>query len=370
MPFLSAARLRINLGALKSNIDTARSRLGPGPLICLPVKADAYGHGMIPVARAALEAGVQWLAVSEPSEGAALREAGIKAPILLLYQSLPLDLDEIIALDLVPLVHDREFIEECRGAAERAGKQLTVHLKVDTGMGRFGCRPEEAAPLAGLIASSPRLRLGGLATHFSAADSPEADDLAYTQEQIRRFKEAASAVKAAGINPGLLHGANSGALCFHQDSYFDMVRPGLFLYGYSPSPSLAAEPLMALTSKVVSIKKVLQGEAVSYGRTWIASQDTCIGIIPLGYADGFSRSLSGRHRVSIRGRTYPLVGRICMAHCMIDLGPSPEVQRWDEVTIFGNGHGSAADLADLLGTIPYEITCTIHPRVPREYYPC
>ena len=367
----------IHLNRLKKNIEAARKIIGPHPKICLPVKADAYGHGAVPVSQAALKAGVEYLAVAGAAEGRELREAGIKAPILLLSQALPEELKEIICNELTPLVSDNDFIEEAALAAQRENKSLGLHLKVDTGMGRLGCRPEEAVKLAAKICSLKKLKLEGIATHFSVSDSKDngstgADsDFSYTKDQIRKFKDAVNSIRKAGIEPGIVHAANSGALVLHNDSYFDMVRPGLFLYGYSFPENLPQEaeiePVMELKSVLVSIKKVKKGEYVSYGRSWTAKRDTFIGIIPTGYADGFPRALSNNHSILIRGRAYPLTGRICMDQCMVDLGTEPEVKRWDEATIFGPGFINAKDIADKINTIPYEITCNINKRVVREY---
>ena len=362
-----ATRAIIHLDNLRSNIAEARKKIGPHPKICLPVKADAYGHGATPVSRCALEAGAEYFAVADVSEGSELRAGGIAAPILLFSQALPGELPEIISLELTPLVSDAEFIETAAVAAEWAKKQLTVHLKVDTGMGRLGCRSEEAARLAAKIVSSAYLRLGGVATHLSVADSLEDGDLAYTKNQLNRFREAVASIRKAGIEPGIVHAANSGGLAFHEDSYFDMIRPGLFLYGYSPEGGPATLPVMELRSAVVYIKKARKGEAISYGRTWTAPEDTYIGVIPAGYADGFPRLLSNNHSVFIRGKAYPIAGTICMDQCMINLGAKTEVQRWDEAVIFGPGFLTAADMAKKCGTIPYEITCNINKRVPRDY---
>jgi len=364
---MQAARAIIHLENLRRNILAARNKIGPHPKICFPVKADAYGHGVVPVSRCALEAGVEYLAVATLSEGMELRAAGINAPIMLLSQTLPEDLPDIASHEFIIFVSDDEYIEE---AAKTAGKKLTVHLKVDTGMGRLGCRPEDAAKLARKIASSPVLSLGGMATHLSVADSPAPDHIAYTKGQLRRFHEAVDSVKEAGIDPGIVHAANSGALVFHEDSYLDMIRPGIFLYGYLPQGApagLSAEPLMEFRSKVVLVKKLKAGESASYGNIWTADEDTFIGVIPGGYADGIRRGLSNNHSVLIRGKACPLVGRICMDQFMVNLGPETEVRRWDEAVIFGPGFITAGGIAEKLATIPYEITCGINKRVPRVY---
>ena len=366
-----ATKAIIHLDYLRENIEAARKKAGPNTKICLPVKADAYGHGSVAISRCALDAGVEYLAVSDLGEGAELRAAGITAPILVLSQALPEELPGIVSLELSPIVSDGEFIEEAVRAARQEKKRLSVHLKVDTGMGRLGCRPEDAVALAAKIVSQKELTLAGTATHLSVSDSLELGDMAYTKEQLRRFRESVAALKKAGIDPGLLHAANSGALVFHDEACFDMIRPGIFLYGYSPAASvrggLNSRPVMELRSAVVQIKRVKKGEAVSYGRTWTAPEDTLIGVIPAGYADGFPRLLSNNHSVRIRDRAYPLVGRICMDQCMVNLGSETEVQRWDDALVFGQGFITAADMAAKLQTIPYEITCNINKRVPRIY---
>ena len=362
-----ATRSLIYLDNFRYNIMVTRKKAGPHPKICVPVKADAYGHGAVPLALCALEAGAEYLGVATVPEGLELRAAGISAPILLFTQALPEELPDLISGDLSPFISDLEFIEIIGRETEQANKNLNIHLKVDTGMGRNGCRPEDAALLAEKIVSQKRLNLSGVATHLSVSDSSDADDINYTKEQLRRFQEAVASIKKADIDPGLVHAANSGGLVLHDDSYFDMVRPGIFLYGYSPSKLLISKPVMELRSKVVAVKKVRKGEAVSYGRTWIAEEDTNIGIIPVGYADGLNRLLSNKHTVSIGGKAYPLAGRICMDQCMVNLGPEAPVQRWDEVIFFGPEFLNAGDIAEKLKTIPYEVTCGINKRVPRVY---
>jgi alanine racemase len=369
---MRATRALVHLDLLRENIRAARKRVGEGPKLCVPVKADAYGHGALPVARTALEAGAEYLAAAYVQEGAELRAAGIEAPILLFFQPLEEEIPELIALDLIPLVSDPDFIDSLARIAGAAGKKLAVHLKVDSGMGRAGCRPAEAAGLAARIVSTGILRLEGVATHLAVSDSPEPEDLAYTRMQLARFREAVDSVKAAGFDPGIVHAANSGALVFHEDSWFDMVRPGILLYGYSPAGPdgpVPVKPVMELRSAVTLVKKLLRGESVSYGRAWTAPEDTLIGTIPLGYADGLRRGLSGKWRVNIGGKSCPLVGRICMDQCMVNLGPGGgRIRSGDEVTVFGGTvGGGAAQMADTLGTIPYEITCGIGKRVPRVY---
>jgi alanine racemase len=346
-----------------------REKVGLAPLICAPVKADAYGHGAVPMARAAIDAGASYLAVASVDEGAELRSAGIGVPILVLSLPLPEELVSAARLGLSLLLGDEDMVKEAAFAAEQAGEKLAVHLKIDTGMGRVGCRPEAASTLAAYITSFPSLVYAGTATHLSVADSRVLEDIRYTKKQLSLFTKSIESIRVAGFDPGIVHAANSGAVLLHGDACFDLVRPGILLYGYSPveHPPITVEPVMELITRIVLIKTMRRGEAVSYGRTWTASEDTRIATIPVGYGDGLPRGLSGNFSVCIQRRLYPLVGRICMDQCMIDLGNDTDIRRWDEVTIFGGKARSAAELAAKLCTIPYEIMCNINKRVPRVY---
>ncbi|AEJ20604.1 alanine racemase [Gracilinema caldarium] len=370
---MRATRAIIHLERLKANLAEIRKKIGPKTAICIPVKADAYGHGAVRIGIAAIKAGAKFLAVASVQEGIELREAGIVAPILLFSLPIPEELEDVVRYHITPLVPDTEFAHLVGKTAERLGEILPVHIKIDTGMGRIGCRPENILDLVEVITSYPSLHWEGTATHLSVADSLDTDDRAYTQKQLQRFSDAVDALCQHGYKPGILHAANSGAVVLHENSYFDMVRPGLLAYGYPPIPELAktvpVQPVMELQTHVVFMKKVYPGEAISYGRKWQASQETVIGTLPIGYADGLPRRLSGKLSLSIGGRRYPLVGRICMDQCMIDLGMDSPVRRWEPVTVFGGTEAdpTAAELSELLGTIPYEITCGINKRVPRVY---
>jgi alanine racemase len=352
----------------------------------VPIKANAYGHGALPIAKASLEAGAACLAVAAAQEGAELREGGIEAPVLLFSQPLFEEIPDIIENRLIPFVSDRDFALALHREAAARGLKIPVHLKIDTGMGRMGCAPAEAPGLAGYIAGLSALEYAGTATHLAVSDSAAPGDIACTRKQTACFREALAGIQAAGLNPGIVHAANSGAVLLHPDSWFDMARPGILLYGYNTveaeaagfapqsaplAASLAAplcvEPVMELRTRVVFIKKVKKGESLSYGRTWTAPQDTTIAVLPAGYADGLPRLASNKWQVVIGGKTCPLAGRICMDQCLADLGPETEVRRWDEVSVFGGPAPSAAALAEKIGTIPYEITCNVSGRVPRVY---
>lgn len=371
------ARAIIHLDRFTENINEVRARIGKNTRICVPVKANAYGHGAVEIAGASLEAGAYCLGVAALQEGTELRRGGINAPILLFSQPQPEEIPEILSAGLIPFISDISFADALNKQAAAERVKIPVHLKIDTGMGRLGCPAEDALSLAKHICGCSGLELAGIATHFAVSDSTENGDRAYTEKQTAVFKEIVNAVKSAGIDPGIVHAANSGAVILHPNTYFDMVRPGILLYGYKtaeeggganfPFEPIHAKPVMEFRSVVVMIKKIKKGETVSYGRTWTAPNDTNIGVISAGYADGLPRLASGKWQVVINGKTYPLTGRICMDQCMIDLEPEPEVKRWDEAVIFGGDAEDAGGLARQIGTIPYEITCNINKRVPRIY---
>ena len=370
---MRVARALIRLDSLKNNIAAIRNYIGAKPMICVPVKDDAYGHGAVKTAESALRFGADFLAVATVREGAELRDAGISAPVLLFSISLPEEIDELVKHNLTPFVCDREYTEMLGKAAKKAGVTLPVHIKIDTGMGRIGCKPESAADLAVFISSIKSLSCEGTATHFAVSDSTETDAVEFTQKQLALFNTALDAIRKAGLNTGIVHAANSGAILLHKDAYFDMVRPGILLYGYAPSKEtsgiIQSEPLMELVSNISFIKSVKKGESISYGGTWTADKDTVIGTIPVGYGDGFPRGLSNNFHVLINGKSYPIAGRICMDQCMVNLGDNTSVKRWESVSIFGGHHAlyTAADIAEKLNTIPYEILCNINKRVPRVY---
>ena len=367
---MRATRAVIRLDHLKWNLEQIRARTGAGPLVCLAVKADAYGHGIIPVGLAAARYGVDYLAVASVDEGVDLREAGSDLPVLLYSLATPEEMPDVVARDLTPILSDAQQVDAYAAEAARQGRRLTVHIKIDTGMGRIGCRPADAAELARRVAGSPSLLLGGVSTHFASADS---GDESYTRAQIRTFEESLASIRGAGVDPGIVHAANSGGVIAHPGSWYDMVRPGIVAYGHYPSGEqdrpLDLRPVMELRSRVVYVKQVEPGQAVSYGMTWRAPRRTWIATIPVGYGDGYNRLLSNRGRVLIGGESYPIAGRVCMDQIMVDLGPQLRVERYEEAVLFGYTPGAPGveELAGLCDTIPYEITCSITKRVPRVY---
>jgi len=369
-------RAIIHLDRFIGNIEAVKARIGQKRRICVPIKADAYGHGALEIAKTSLEAGAYCLGAATVAEGKELRNGGITAPILLFTQSNPAEIPDILTAGLIPFVSDEWYACALNEAA--TGKiKLPVHLKIDTGMGRSGCSVEESLVLAKFINNCASLELAGTATHFAVSDSTDTKDIAYTKLQLSRFNKAVDAIKNTGIDPGIVHAANSGAVILHPDTWLDMVRPGIFLYGYKnvqekeipdfPFEPIKAQPVMELRATVIMIKKLKKSETVSYGRTWTASQDTTIATLSVGYADGLPIHVSNKWQAVIGDKTYPIAGRICMDQCCADLGQSSDVRRWDEAVIFGGCAQDAAALAEAAGTIPYEITCNINKRVPRVY---
>lgn len=362
----------VDLSAIEANLRQVRSRVGDR-LVLAAVKADAYGHGAVAVSRH-LEAtkSADWLGVATVGEGVELRDAGVTLPILKLSGCFADEVDTALARDITLTVVDAETIDMVQAAALRAGKRATVHLKIDTGMGRIGEPSENAAQLAQRIDASYMLDLEGLFSHLAVADVPSHDS--FTHEQTQRFREAVIAVTATRGRPPIVHLANSAGVMAHPDTWCDLVRPGIMIYGSPPSTEIPVtvelRPALAWKTRVAFVKTVVPGQTVSYGRTWAAVRETRVATIPVGYGDGFNRRLSNLGRVLIGGQSFPVVGRVCMDQFLVDLGPASDIARGDEVVLIGaSGEESisATEMAETLGTISYEITCAISRRVSRRY---
>jgi len=371
----------IYLNNFRHNIRAVRSLYSKDVNICIPVKAQAYGHGAVRMAYEALEEGVQYIAVATVDEGVQLRKEGIACPILVLSLLDDSEIDALVSFRLSGLVHS---IDYCKKIAEKAAELKTeafVHIKIDTGMSRIGCKPELALLLARFIHSCSNLVLQGMCTHLSVSDSLLENDIAFTKKQIALFKQTVLAIQDCGINTGLIHCSNSGAVFLHPEACFDMIRPGIAVYGYFPDRSIAEymartypsfeglKPVMEVCSKIEQVKTINEGQEVSYGRTWKAEKKTRIATIPLGYADGLWRRFSPGVLLSINGNKYPIVGRICMDQCMADIGDSSDIKEGDTVIFFGPGEGcmTADDFAQIAGTISYEVLCAVGQRVVRNY---
>jgi alanine racemase len=363
-----STRAIVNLEAIAHNVRAIRERIGPARGLMAIVKADGYGHGAVPVAREALASGADWLGVTFPEEGLALREAGIKAPTLVLGLIRPEEARTVVEAGLDQTVASADVLQALDRAAARAGRKVAVHLKVDTGMGRIGVAPDEAVPLARQIARFRGLELFGVSSHLATADSA---DKSFAREQIATFERVLSDLKRAGIEVPLRHLANSAAILDLPEAWYDLVRPGIAIYGLYPSPevsrSIALRPAMTLVTRVAAVRTVPLGTSIGYGRTFTTrNAATRIATLPLGYADGLNRALSNRWEVVIHGERVPLVGRISMDMATADVSLVPGVEPGDEVVLFGEDP-TLDQMADRVGTISYEVACSIGKRVLRTY---
>jgi alanine racemase len=364
------ALARIDLSAVQRNCAELKRRLDQAEL-CAVVKADGYGHGAAPCARAALAGGASWLAVATAEEANELRRDGFRERILVMGALNAEELELALAASADVVAWREKFVSLAARKATGTAP-VSLHVKLDTGMGRLGTRePDEALSLVEMAADDERLALAGFMTHFATADEPDPD---FFDEQLGRFVAVAEQVKSAHPDC-LVHAANSAAVYRDRRAHFDMARCGIAIYGLDPFHEDPAErrlePALALESYVADVKPVEPGESVGYGRTWIAERQTSIAVLPIGYGDGYRRGLSNGAEVIVRGRRYPLVGTISMDNVTIDVGPDPEVGAGDVATLIGAQGGErilAEELARRLGTINYEVTCGIAPRVRRLHH--
>lgn len=366
---VSKSWVEIDLGAVVHNFLALRRRVGAGVRVMAVVKSDAYGHGAPQVSRALAEAGAEVFGVATVEEGVALREVGIDLPILVLGCIFKEEIGDIIRYSLIPNLCSEPLALEL---SRRAGDMVVkVHVKVDTGMGGLGVRPEEAIRFVEGVVRFKNLFLEGIFTHFSSSCQ---EDKGCTYEQIRVFKDILARLGALGIEIPLRHMANSGAILDVPMSYFNMVRPGLLLYGLYPSDkvrrSVEVRPVMTLKSRLAFFKNLCVGDTVSYERTFRASRPTRVGILPIGYDNGYSLSLSNKGEVVIRGRRLPVIGRVRMNHIQVDTTDLPEAEVGDEAILYGGQFPSAVsveDVARLTETIPYQVVCATGRTNPRVY---
>ncbi len=361
---------RIDLDAIARNTAALKARVGPDIELWAVVKANAYGHGAIPVARTVLAAGASRLAVARISEGIALRRAGLTAPILIMGYHAPAEAETAVAHDLTMTVNDDAFIRALDAQARNAGKRIPVHVKVDTGMGRFGRLPHELLPFLEQLSRFSHLQLEGLWTHFATADEA---DKTFARHQLDLFQEAAARARERYDIP-FLHAANSAAILDLPETWLDAVRPGIALYGLYPSAevsdSVSLHPALTLVSHVGRMRTLPPGSSVSYGRTFIATRPTRVALLPIGYGDGVHRLLSNRGRVLIRGQRAPIIGRVCMDNIMVDVTHIEGVQEGDEAVLIGRQGAariSAEEVAAWAQTINYEVTTSLLPRTARVY---
>ncbi len=358
----------VDLSAIAHNVQVTKKSLEAGTKLCAVVKADAYGHGAVPVAAAAVAAGADYLAVSMTQEAIELREAGIVAPILILGAMTPGHEKALIENNVTQAVFSLDTAKSLSAVAVLENKIAKVHLAVDTGMNRIGCRPGEAGELAAAIAALPHIELEGVFSHFARADEA---DKTYSRLQQARFAEALKNIAAQGIDIPIKHLDNSAGITEIPECHYNMVRQGITLYGWWPSQEvkqcLDIKPVMTLKAEIVFIKDVPVGEKVSYGGTFTTERPTKLATLPLGYADGISRKLSNKGYVSIRGCKAPIVGRVCMDQMMVDVTDIPDATVGDEVIIFGEGVISLDTVAAWMETINYEVVCLLSTRIPRKY---
>jgi alanine racemase len=367
---MRAAVAEIDLAALRHNVAAIKQRVSPAKVMAV-VKADAYGHGAVAVANAAIQAGAQYLGVALVEEGIELRQAGILAPTLVFGGVMPDQITQFLEFDLEMTVYTLEIAEQISRHCQALGQSARIHVKVDTGMNRVGVQWESARDVIQKIQKLPRLKLVGLSTHFATSDEK---DKAYANLQLSRFRQVVAQLSEMGIKIPLKHAANSGAILDMPEAYFDMVRPGMLLYGWYPSretsESIAIRPVMCFKTRVLHVKEIAMNETVSYGRKFKAGEPTRIATLPVGYADGYNRLLSNRGQVLIRGEKFPVAGRVCMDLIHANIGQNQKIGPGDEVVLFGkqgDAEVSVYEICELLNTIPYEVCCWVSKRVPRIY---
>lgn len=365
----------VDLKAIAHNIRELRSITNPKARFMAIVKANAYGHDIIEVARRSLENGAEALGVANIEEGIQLRKAGIDAPVLIFGYTSPIHVKKLIELDLTQTVYSYETSEKLSQAATAYGKKIKVHIKVDTGMGRLGLLraiKDNSLSEVESISRLPMLELEGIYTHFATADK---SDRSYAGKQFEIFMDFLNQLRIAGLEIAVTHAANSAAIINMPETHLDMVRAGISIYGLYTSEEvdrsiINLKPAMALKTKIIHLKKVPAGFKVSYGTTYETEKPTTIATVSIGYADGLNRLLSSKGRMLVCGQSAPIVGRICMDMTMLDVGEIPEIVMEQEVVVFGKQGNSSItvdEIASTINTINYEVVSTIMERVPRIY---
>jgi alanine racemase len=357
----------INLRNIDHNFAQVKKIISPRVKIMVTVKADAYGHGLIPVAKRLCSCGADYLGVASIDEGIKLRSAGLKLPVLVLGAILKKDIEPLFKYNLTATVCTRELAASLNRRAARLRKPVNVHVKVDTGMGRIGVLYEDAGSIVKDIRRFKFINIEGIFTHFAFADMNKA----FTLYQINLFDRLIAGLKKEGIHIPLVHAANSAGIINYKSGHFNMVRPGLVIYGLHPSKktNIRLKPVLSLKSRVVYVKRVPKAYGISYGHIYFTKKNTTVITLPIGYGDGYPRNLSNLAPVLIKGRRFKISGRVCMDQLMIDVGPAA-IKTGDEAVLIGsqgNQRITAEELAGLSGTIPYEIVCGLGSRIPRVY---
>ncbi len=370
---MSHSWVEIDLDAVRHNVRVLKSQLSPTTELIAMVKANAYGHGATEVSQAVVSAGATRLGVATVAEALELRKAGIQVPILVVGSYEPDLADAYFVHNLTPSIGDPESLRDLDARSHRLRQEISLDIHVDSGMGRLGIAPKKAGFLAANVMQATYLHLQGVSTHLATADEEE---VSFVQLQIRRFREALDRIQEEGIPTGILHVANTAATLRFPDTLgYQAVRPGLGLYGMYPSEacrieSMALAPALQWKARVTRVERLPAGSFVSYGRTWKAPYDTHVATLSVGYGDGYFRSLSNKGEVLLAGERFAVVGRVTMDHLMVDLGPQTRIRQGDTATLIGRDQGAeirAEELAAWAGTIGYEVTTRIMPRVEKRY---
>jgi len=360
----------VDLGALEFNYRQIKKRIPEGVKVLAVVKADAYGHGAIPVSLRLEKSGVDYLGVAIPEEGVELRKGGVKTPILVLGGVFGKEVDPFFRFRLTPVIFRKDLLRVLSREAERRGKKLKVHLKVDTGMRRLGVPIDLWQDFLKEVKRSPKIEIEGILSHFAMMD----EEMDFTQGQWRAFQRAVATAQESGISCRYLHMASSATLTAFPGYCAKLVRPGIMLYGSYPSPAFQSlvllKPVVTLKTRIHFLKRVPPGARISYGGTFTAKRDSLIATLPIGYADGYSRHLSNRGEVLIRGKRAPIVGKVCMDFIMVDVTDVPRVSVEDEVVLMGKQGReqiTTEEIAEKINSISYDVLCSIGKRVPRIY---
>lgn len=351
--------VEINLDAIAKNVRNIKKLIGEKKELMVVVKGNAYGHDVLEVSSVVLDNGANRLAVARLEEGVFLREAGITVPILVLGLTLKEQAELLVLYDITPAVSEFEMLEKLSKSAIKMNKIAKIHLKVDTGMGRIGIFPQEVLGFIKKAKSLKNVEIEGIFTHFSVADEK---DRAYTENQFKKFNKVLIDIKREGINISIKHVGNSATLLDLPHMWLDMLRPGISIYGLYPSPEVKKTidliPAQEFKTRIIFLKELPAGESISYGRTYITKRRTLVASLPVGYADGYNRLLSNQGEVLVRGKRVPIIGRICMDQCMLDVTELPQVEAGDEVVLWGKQGDeviSVEEIAQKIGTINYEV---------------
>jgi len=364
--------IEVDLNAIEHNLKTIKGLVGSGTKILAIVKADAYGHGAVKVGQTLEQSGTDMLGVAFSREGIELRKNNINIPILILNSVLSEQIEDVVQHSLSVTVNSLDISNEISMTAKKYHRNIRIHVEIDTGMGGTGVCPDKALPFIKALLLIENLEIEGVFTHFN---SSEEEDKSFTYEQNRKFKEVIKQLENEKISIPLIHAANSAAILDIPDSYFNMVRPGLILYGIFPSNyvlrNIELKQAMSFKARIINLKRLDPGSVIGYGRTFEILQQTTVATIPVGYKDGFSRCFSSLGKVLVHGKRVPIIGRVCMDRCFIDVTSLPDVEIGSEVILLGNQGNETISIesaAELIGTIPYEVVCNVGTKTPRKMY--